>query len=398
MMSYRRAFPNNSKEETKASNNPPIFIHDASLFQELINSMEEPCEEEVKEEERTSPLYPRSKSNASVLSSNSEGITLVKRNSNNTTKKTELKELKTLQRETKRKEQEEYFEKVKLNGEKLRLKQEAAKEKKFFELWEEILRERSTFIVDLNKRLEAYEDADDRKKQQIYNEWCERVFDPIQSQIDDYLSSVPFEEIQKRKREKFDEYIRQLNHKQKNNGGVFRDIIIDEEYDPFELTRNSFKVSLKSNSPTSPSNGINEKASKLLEDKANKIPSRSLRKQDMLNVTQYDKLNATPYGHYNKMINPGSQTAKQATLKVKSEVALDDFSKEKRDPWENTKGKRITVTSNNNSVKTVKELVNGIDDQSKRKVESKKIITMIPSKKREDKFVEMYSHKKNSGK
>ena len=278
------------RESPNVSNQQQLFVHDANLFRELLEGMSYPDEYEEYEDQESSPTLQRKTTTRMVP----EKATAPLRPH---TKPKEDRVKMEMLKEAKKQETEAFFQKIKENTERIRVRKQEKSEKKFQDLWNDILEERQTFLRDINEKLAAYEEGDERKRQQIYEEWCEKVFDPIQNQIDNHLASIPFEETQRKRRMKFEEYLNRLNHKQKNNGGVFRDIVLEDEYDPFELHKETFKYK-----PKKPS------------DQASAKQSHQLRKQDMLNVAQYDKLDATPFGHYSKMVHPNSNSSKLATL------------------------------------------------------------------------------------
>ncbi|EFC47076.1 predicted protein [Naegleria gruberi] len=339
---------------------PQLFVHDATLYKELIDGIVYPDDYVDPNEEVyiPSPQKPSSvdqtlkpeKTNSAPLRKTSSGTSSTN-NKNNTTRMETMKEEKKQQTEA-------YFQKIKDTTAKIRSKKQLESEKKFQELWNDILEERETFLKDINEKLAAYEEGDERKRQQIYEEWCERVFDPIQNQIDEHLAKLPFEEVKKKRRLKFEEYLNRLNHKHKNNGGVFRDIVLEDEYDPFELTKDTFKYKTKKPGET-------------------KMVSSNMRKQDMLGVEQYDKLDATPFGHYSKMVQPNSNSSKLAAIKLKSGVELDDFAREEKNPWENVRGKKVLQKI---ELKTTEQLANGYSTEAKRRAEAKR--TVIPGAKK----------------
>lgn len=291
--------PSSSSSSSPALVPSQLFVHDLSLYKELVECISIPEDYYEAEESTTCSEnhYPPQQHDATPSSLHSDQKLTSKSNKNKIVTREEKEKLEH-KREAKRQETEAFFQKIKETTTKLRNKRHEESEKRFQDLWNDILEERETFLKDLNEKLASYHEGDERKRQQIYEEWCEKVFDPIQNQIDEHLSKLPFEEIKRKKRLKFEEYLNKLNHKHKNNGGVFRDIVLEDEYDPFELSKDTFKYK------TTTKKKIGEVPSK---------PSLGLRKQDMLDVAQYDKLGATPFGHYSKMIHPNSNSSKLAS-------------------------------------------------------------------------------------
>jgi len=74
----------------------------------------------------------------------------------------------------------------------------------------------------------------------MYMEWNEHVFKAVQSQIDAELASRRTEDIEARRRELMDGYLRVLKRKEAT-GGVYRDIIIESEYDPLQTHEHTIR-------------------------------------------------------------------------------------------------------------------------------------------------------------
>ncbi len=94
------------------------------------------------------------------------------------------------------------------------------------------LESESLFLEKIDEFLALKEHTDRRKQQRLYKEWHKRVFTVIQSQIEKRLADVPTAEIESRRRELFDQFLKAANRKE----GLFRDIITSD-YDPFANTR-----------------------------------------------------------------------------------------------------------------------------------------------------------------
>jgi hypothetical protein len=113
--------------------------------------------------------------------------------------------------------------------------------------------------------LKVHEDSERIKVKNMYEKWSDDVFMPInrgiQEQLDAlvsfYLSSLfrffrvlmasiatnenslqSFEEISRRRRNDFQEFLDTTNKK----GAIFRDIIIESEYDPLRANRQAIRI------------------------------------------------------------------------------------------------------------------------------------------------------------
>lgn len=86
------------------------------------------------------------------------------------------------------------------------------------------------FANEMTEYLGVREQSEKRSKQALYKDWCKNVYNPIQRDIRAELDKTPTAELERRRREAFAEYIDTVNRKQ----GVFRDIIIEHDYDPLK--------------------------------------------------------------------------------------------------------------------------------------------------------------------
>jgi len=152
----------------------------------------------------------------------------------------------------------------------------------------------ATFVQDIFEQLDYHEMAETRKKEQLYGEWCEEVFDKIQAQVGGALDLRSSQSIEARKAELMGQFIEATNTKD----GLFRDIIIESDYDPLVVREEYLRYSMKGiRDPVkrdiarqmTDRNGIGGKECKGLGK------SRS---REVLDVKQWHtgKLEATPHG------------------------------------------------------------------------------------------------------
>ena len=90
--------------------------------------------------------------------------------------------------------------------------------------------------IDYN--LSMRERAKYRRQTELYKEWKEKVYETVQSQIDSQLAQLRTEDISARRRQLMEDYIRVSNQKRY---GLYRDIIIESEYDPLIAHRQLLK-------------------------------------------------------------------------------------------------------------------------------------------------------------
>eukprot|EP00899_Mesostigma_viride_P013782 jgi/Mesvir1/22404/Mv17890-RA.1 len=132
----------------------------------------------------------------------------------------------------------------------------------------------------------------EKKKAALYDEWHRDIFDKIQAQIDRQLEGVSVHEIERRRRELYAEFIHNTNTK----AGLFRDIILEDDYDP--LVARTYAVKYNSGTLADP---IKRDLQKTIDEKRNVGVSSltSALTRDVLPTTLWDHkgLMSTPHCH-----------------------------------------------------------------------------------------------------
>jgi len=169
-------------------------------------------------------------------------------------------------------------------------------ERKFYKMLDDLDREKK-----LTDKIEEYLDLRDsaakRDKNQLYKEWCKSVYNPIQRDIQAQLNSVPTSTLEARRRAAFAEYLDTVNRKE----GVFRDIIIEHDYDPLKHRKNAFKYNRSKYDKIDPLHKDVTKISreaaliKSLNPDAKQIQHQP---RESLDILLWDKLDSTPYARY----------------------------------------------------------------------------------------------------
>lgn len=128
------------------------------------------------------------------------------------------------------------------------------REKQFNDAYSRLLHEKQTLVREIEEMLEVKDNADDRRRQLLYRQWCEQVFDPIQArlantsarshtmqqQIAQTLEGETPEELSRRKRQHFEAFLRAANSR-----AIFRDIVAESDYDPMAPLRETVTYSLR---------------------------------------------------------------------------------------------------------------------------------------------------------
>lgn len=134
----------------------------------------------------------------------------------------------------------------------------ARQDRQFEEAYAKLKDERENFIErrsddqagkGIDQYLEEKEKSKEQKKKALHTEWSECVFKNIQDQLIDRVDTMDEKEIQARRRDLFQKYIDAAAAK---GGGLFLDIVIENEYDPFTWKKHTLKYRAK---PAVVSNG-----------------------------------------------------------------------------------------------------------------------------------------------
>jgi hypothetical protein len=134
----------------------------------------------------------------------------------------------------------------------------ARKEREFQEAYAKLKDERENFVerrseepseMGVDQYLQNKKDAALQKKKALYTEWSECVFKNIQDQLIDRVDTMSELEIQERRRDLFQRYMDAAAAK---GGGLFLDIVIENEYNPFTWKKDTLKYRAK---PAVVSNG-----------------------------------------------------------------------------------------------------------------------------------------------
>ncbi|KAK9829174.1 hypothetical protein WJX72_004311 [[Myrmecia] bisecta] len=196
----------------------------------------------------------------------------------------------------------------------IRMEREAKqREAEFQAMFEQLTRGRHAqdgIVGEMTELLASTQTAKDKKRQALYEEWNTKVFEKIQSRIAAELDARSTEDIENRLYEQYAQYLNTVNAKD----GVFRDTIIESDYNPLESRRWAIRV---------PTGDIQDPLKRDLEKtmREKQLIGKRVRGpvpgKETLKVTMWDKLDATPSGHH--MDKDGDYILKSMT---KEELAL----------------------------------------------------------------------------
>ena len=190
--------------------------------------------------------------------------------------------------------------------------------------WDAIMREENDFVPNVEEFLALKAEDAHRKKASLHRAWEEQVFDRLSEQVQEEVTRrAAADEIGPRWRAAQDQYLAASSRKE---AGLFRDIIIESEYDPLVYSRRGVRYSQK---------GLRDPVKLELQkaaDEASAIPGQAMFGQtrvgrDTLEPTLWDRLDATPYGHFNKMM-AAADGAPRGSSAQRSRINFDHFNVE----------------------------------------------------------------------
>lgn len=177
------------------------------------------------------------------------------------------------------------------------------------------------FLDSVDKSLSLHDEAARNKTRRQFEDWNTVVHGRIQSDISSQLDSKPYKDLNREKNRDYQKFLNITNKK----AAIFRDIIIESEYDPLEPNRRAIKAKPgKLNDPTLHILQKTIDESTMLDpDFAKK--SRRIGGKDTLPTEMWasGKIEATPHGRFGKMM---AAAGKEQNKFQKSKVVFDDYN------------------------------------------------------------------------
>jgi hypothetical protein len=170
----------------------------------------------------------------------------------------------------------------------------------FDRMYDAIVEEEAGFVGELEKFLKSHEQSKQNKSRALYDSWEGEVFDNVKSQIAKKVDARSARSVSNRGAALMQEYLHVSNSK---SFGMFRDIIIESEYDPMKCHGHFIKYD-----PRLSRDPCKLEVRKYAESKADEVPPQEFQRADRmgavprLDSAMWDKLEATPYGRLGKVI------------------------------------------------------------------------------------------------
>ena len=128
------------------------------------------------------------------------------------------------------------FEVAKKEAERRAHEKAMLREKEFEARFQNFASDNSTLAKEVEGAILADEAWRQRKRERLFDEWSMNIFQPMQDQINASLLKATDEEIEHKRRTMFQAFLDESN---KKANGLFRDIIIESDYDPLQQAKDA---------------------------------------------------------------------------------------------------------------------------------------------------------------
>jgi hypothetical protein len=190
------------------------------------------------------------------------------------------------------------------------------------------------FLEGIDKSLSLHDEAARNKTRRQFEDWNTTVHGRIQSEITAKVNSLDYKEMNKRRNQDYQNFLDITNKK----SAIFRDIIIESEYDPLEPNRHAIQAMPgKINDPTLHILQKAEDELAMLDPNSSSKRSAVRTGRDCLDVEMWNsgKIESTPHGRFGKMMTQpsgggggsGSDSIREQKIKSqRSNVVFDHYT------------------------------------------------------------------------
>ena len=194
------------------------------------------------------------------------------------------------------------------------------KDKEFARLQND-MKESLDFLDSVDRELNLVNETKRTKARRQFEDWNQNVHGSIQRNILKKINAIDKKELHNRKLESYEQFLNITNRKP----AIFRDIIIESEYDPLEANRMSIHATTKR--LKDPLNIDVQKQEDELGMLGLTLDSDGHNRSDRLAPPHWakGKIEATPYGMFASMMED-VETCKAEDKNRKSNVVFDDFT------------------------------------------------------------------------
>jgi len=200
-------------------------------------------------------------------------------------------------REELREKYEDHQDRIARAMRRKREQQQRDEEEKFARMYNDLMMEEDDFVALVKEYCRLDDENRRRKAEALCREWHDKVFDRVNRQVSRQLAKVSSHDIAVRRRKLYEQFLVAANSKE---AGLFRDIIIESEYDPLVAREYTIKYHVSTDDDP-----VKLEINKYQREQQT-LPGEFKEKTELgratLKTTMWDKLEATPYGRFNKMM------------------------------------------------------------------------------------------------
>ncbi|KAJ0396171.1 hypothetical protein P43SY_006214 [Pythium insidiosum] len=200
-------------------------------------------------------------------------------------------------------------------------KQKTKREAQYTKLWRDV-EEGKSLAAELHEKVSLQEQSRTRQFQRMHDEWQQGVFQKLNDPVVTKVSALDAKALNRHKHEAYQKFLDITNKK----GGLFRDIIIESEYNPLQDAQ-CLAYRTKVDDPVKRVIRRREEEDAIVRDSAGNnasdgsSASDGLGRNDNLDVKLWSRgvFESTPYGYFHKMMGsrPTSESAKTHASRVK---------------------------------------------------------------------------------
>ena len=186
------------------------------------------------------------------------------------------------------------------------------------------VKESTSFLDQVDRELDLVNETNRTKTRRQFEEWNQNVHGNIQRSIAKKLDKVDKRDLHAKKLHDYQLFLDITNRK----ASIFRDIIIEAEYDPLEPNRSSIRAKTpKLKDPTQIDAQKADSEGGMLPPKGDGSKPKLCKETLPVPLWSKEKIGSTPYGMFAEMMEDQKETSELASRRrTKSSITWDDFN------------------------------------------------------------------------
>lgn len=193
------------------------------------------------------------------------------------------------------------------------------------------VKESMHFLDHVDKELELVNETKRTKTKRQFEEWNQNVHGEIQRNIATQVNRISAKDLHLKKNEDYNKFLQITNQKP----AIFRDIIIEAEYDPLEVNRAGIRIkTARLKDPTNIDQQKADSENSMLPPKRNGAARPPQLCKETLPAVLWSKLEGTPYGRKDCPEtddilfdgNARGSSSKEKNSAQRSNIILDHFN------------------------------------------------------------------------